>query len=636
MLQAMRASPAAALALACAAAAAQPRLPAPGFPRFFAFRSSEALASSGRVGYDEWHRLFAPFDGIMGKVLDEEVPGRSAALPFFARFAAEHPDKLVLLHANGRSRDPSLPRSGLFAGHWLHYEGCRSQSAIPAAAAGAQTEIRVADPRLFRVSMGRTGDSNEDIAISGLRADGRPDWSRVEQVELLAVDPAARTIRVRRGAFATEPLAFAPGAAHLAAHVAEGPWGRRSRLLWSYNYSPDCPRDSRGRTAADVLVEELAALFGAGGPLERFDGLELDVLMAELGPGRTTGRGIDTDGDGRGDDGRIDGANRFGAGVTAFLARLRQRLGDGRLVMADGMSSAHQRGFGILNGIESEGWPTLTDPAIEDWSGGLNRHLFWASRARAPAFNYINHKFREKDEPVVVPVSTVRLVIAAAALTDSWFTYSDLPGEIGAELPVWDELVKGQEKVPGWLGQPLEPSRRLARETAPLLAAGGIAVDGSARLPLPASRGPDLTVFAALRARAGSEAVLVRVGLLDAAGRRHGPYMSWADSRPFEASFAFRDVAAGKAVLEIETEQDLRIEALTAHEAPDAIVRSFEGGVVLANPARHAVDFDLGGLAPGARLRRLRGTQDPAANDGRRVGPRLTLPGLDAAFLARD
>ena len=149
-------------------------------------------------------------------------------------------------------------------------------------------------------------------------------------------------------------------------------------------------------------------------------------------------------------------------------------------------------------------------------------------------------------------------------------------------------------------------------------------------MQVPLVSGPDLTVFATLRTQAG--VALVRVGLVDAAGRRHGPHMSWADAQHFEASFAFRDVAPGPAALEIEAESDLRVDRLSAHEAPDAIVRSFEGGVVLVNPARHAVDFDLDRLFPGARLRRLRGTQDPAVNDGSRVGQRFTLQGLDAAF----
>jgi hypothetical protein len=53
-----------------------------GYPRFFQFRSSEAYAVSGKHSYTEWNKLFAPFDGIEGKILDEEVPGRSAVLPY--------------------------------------------------------------------------------------------------------------------------------------------------------------------------------------------------------------------------------------------------------------------------------------------------------------------------------------------------------------------------------------------------------------------------------------------------------------------------------------------------------------------------------------------------------------------------
>ncbi len=103
--------------------------------------------------------------------------------------------------------------------------------------------------------------------------------------------------------------------------------------------------------------------------------------------------------------------------------------------------------------------------------------------------------------------------------------------------------------------------------------------------------------------------------------------MSRADGQPFEASFGFRGAAREPG--------NLSVEALSAHEAPDAIARAFEGGVVLANPARHAVDFDVGILFPGARLRRLPGARDLAADDGAAVPRRLTLPQLDAAFLAR-
>ena len=112
--------------------------------------------------------------------------------------------------------------------------------------------------------------------------------------------------------------------------------------------------------------------------------------------------------------------------------------------------------------------------------------------------------------------------------------------------------------------------------------------------------------------------------------------MSWADGAPFERVFAFRGITPGPASLEVEPESALRIDALAAHEAPDAIARAFAGGVILANPAGHAVAFDLGRLYPGSRLRRLRGGQDPVVNDGRSVGTVLTVPALDAAFLSRE
>ena len=62
---------------------------------------------------------------------------------------------------------------------------------------------------------------------------------------------------------------------------------------------PIAPRDAQGRTCADLLVDDLAAWFGAGGKLAAFDGLEFDVLFNE-----THG---DTDGDGELDHGVIGG-----------------------------------------------------------------------------------------------------------------------------------------------------------------------------------------------------------------------------------------------------------------------------------------------------------------------------------------
>ncbi len=446
-----------------------------GYPHAYFFRSSEGLAAGGRISYERWDACFSRLMGIEGKVLDEEVPGRSLRnVQFFTRFKREHPDQLVLLHYNGNARDPRYRTEKYFAGHWLYYNGARIVGDVPAEE--GETEIAVNDPALFRLATGRYRKANEDVGLCMLDADGKPDWQRCEQVQLLDVDAAGKTIRVRRGCFGTKPLAFPAGRSYAAAHMTEGPWGGRSHLMWYYNHSTKCPRDQQGRTCDDVVCDELAAWFSETGELAAFDGLEFDVLHHQAG-GRSPVRGADCDADGRPDFGVFDGVNVYGVGVVEFCRKLREKLGPQRIIQADGTTVRSQRAFRILNGIESEGWPWLGDPEVRDWSGGLNRHLYWRENAHPPVFNYINHKFSaagprpgQRIQPDVPP-GTHRLVLAVATFTDSAVCYSFVPdAEPGELLGIWDELRKGTERQLGWLGRPLGPAVRLARRRPNVLA----------------------------------------------------------------------------------------------------------------------------------------------------------------------
>jgi len=438
-----------------------------GYPRAYFFRAAEGMASNQRVSYQRWEGCFSRLMGIEGKVLDEEVPGRSVRnVEFFTRFKKDHPEQLVLLHYNGNARDPRYQVEKFFAGHWLYFNGAKILRDVPAEA--GETEIHVEDPSLFRVNTGRYRTSNEDIGLCLLDTDGRPDWHHSEQVELIAVDMRRETIRVRRACHGTRARAFPAGGSYAAAHMSEGPWGHRSNLLWHYNYSKRCPLDEDGCTCADVLCRELAGRFLPSGELAAFDGLEFDVLHHRAGrSGRL--RGPDCDADGQGDGGLFDGVNSYGVGVVEFCRKLRQKLGPGKLILADGMSLGNQRAFGILNGIESEGWPSLNDWEIRDWSGGLNRHRFWGQNGHPPVFNYVNHKFVTRgEEPGTVrrpdvPFHVHRLVLAAAVLTDSAVCYSFAPPKEPKELlGIWDELRGGEENRPGWLGRPLGTAVRLA------------------------------------------------------------------------------------------------------------------------------------------------------------------------------
>jgi len=646
-----------------------------GYPRAFFFRAAEGFAANRRIPYARWEATFSRLMGIEGKVLDEEVPGRSVRnVEFFTRFKRAHPDQLVLLHYNGNARDPRYQRGGFFAGHWIYYNGAKVLGDVPAS--DGVTEVRVDRPELFRVNIGRYRSDNDDVGLCELDANGRPDWHRAEQTQLVSVDAGRRVIRLRRGCYGTRPRAFRAGKGCAAAHVTEGPWGRKSHLMWYYNYSTRCPRDAEGLTCGQVHAADLARRFASGGELADFDGVEFDVLHHQRGRPKRS-RGMDCDADGRADNGWLDGVNTYGLGVLEFARALRRLLPE-KLLLADGHGPSHQRAVGLFNGIESEGFPALRDVKIRDFSGGLNRHFFWARSGRPPAFSYVNHKFTEPaGRPGTVrrpetPWSTHRLVFAAAVFTDSAICYSFAPPkEPGELLGVWDELWMGAAKRPGWLGKPLGPAVRLAQARPDLLAGKGLTPRANApfgwqggnvrlqwskgalvaraaqigqrelrfRLTTVPCNGPDLFVSVTLRGEPmdGCPRQMPRLATVGIPPARH---MTWVGTEDFTSTFYFPDVRSKSVDLEfvVEGPEPVTLSRLTAHAHPDAIYREFENGLVLANPSPRPYAFDLARLFPAKRFRRIRASsrQDTATNDGSPVGKTVRLAPKDALFLVRD
>ena len=652
-----------------------------GYPRAFFFRQAEESAASKKADFARWNRQYGALMGIMGKALDEEIVGRSVTTDFFTRFKHAHPSQAVLLHMNGNSRDPRYESRRFFGGHWLYYNGATITADVPSQA--GEMIISVSDPTLFEADGGRRGRGvNDDIGLCVLDANGRPDWRESEHVELIAVDKAAKTIRVRRGLLGAKPRSFSAGRAYAAAHCGQEPGGSiGSRNRWMYNFATTCPRDAQGHNCADVAAAHLGELFGPGGQLAAFDGLEFDTTYnVPHALGKRT-RGADCDADGRRDDGVINGVNVYGAGMIEFCRTLRATLGENKLILADGSfrTEDQQRATGLLNGIESEGWPNLQDKTVTDWSGGLNRQLFWRDYGRAPAFNYINHKFNEpgpgtaQEKRLTVAFNITRLVFAAAVCSDSAITYLLSPDGAGMKSSgVWDELVAGGKNQPGWLGRPLGPVLRLAQR-APDLFGGASATAWQDRLASDdatlAREGRALRVVAR-KDDAKQMSVVVR-GLavigpdlfvkLTARGaplKNHPPemarlihaqlrpidggtapvrFMSWLSARDFTSGFYFNDVKATTVDVEFvfESAEPIWISGLTAHAAPDLVAREFEHGVVVANPSLHPHAFNLAALFPGRSFCRLQATpgQDSATNSGAAVDARLDLAAKDALFL---
>jgi hypothetical protein len=642
-----------------------------GYPRGYFFRIAEDWASNEKIDYAQWERTFNRLLGIEGKTMDEEIPGRGKRdTEFFVRFKQQHPDQLVLVHYNGDARDPGQQENKFFAGHWLYFNGAKITADI--AAENGETEIQVSDASLFRTNMGRYNSSNEDVGLCELDAQGQPNWLASEQVQLVSVDARNRTIRVKRGAYGTPPRAFKSNRAYAAAHCTEGPWSPKANLLWFYNYATTCPRDANGKSCGDVLAQDLAERFQPGSALEPLDGIEFDVLFHSL-TGNPRGRAPDANADGVADVGLVDNVNVYGNGVVEFCRQLRKLMGENRLVMADGWLARNQRAFGILNGIESEGWPSLFDSKIDDWSGGLNRQAFWIANSRAPRFSYINHKFQSGDSDfnghAQFPYATHRLVFAGAAFTDSAICYALVPTADKGELTgIWDELWMGQEQKIGWLGQPLAPAVHLAEKQNDLLArltreelasrfkgAGvNFSLDGDAiktaagnpsvtamqfSVTLPAN-GPDWLIRFSAQAAALANAApeVARLVQMNLPGSDPSP--AWVNQNAF-TYFHYRSDVRGDSVelnFGIEGGAALWLSNISVFAYPDVMYREFENGLVLANPSLRPYAFDLSRLFPSKSWRKFKGSglQDMQMNDGAAVGGMFSLGPRDAIFLVKN
>ncbi len=674
-----------------------------GYPRAMFFRNVERGAAF--LPYETWEKDFSQLMGIEGKALTEEkhlsATWRNAY--YFTRFKKEHSGQMVLLHYNGMGRMPQHKpvNDRFFAGHWLYYEGVRILSDVPADE--RISEIKVSDASQFFMDIGlRVTGFNDEIGLCDLNDDGTPDWHRSEHVKLLDVDYDHNTITVKRACFGTDPLEFKASESYAAVHCVSGPWG--DTQLWAYNLSTTCPTDKDGRTCSDVLSDDLAYRFSVDGELAAFDGLEFDsfnwiprILKNPRGESPRGAGGvnriIDVDADGKGDGGIVDQVQVFGLGVNDFVGLLREKLGENRIIMGDGTHHYTQRAFGLLNGIESEGWPTGADPDFGEWSDGLNRMQFWGANAFPPELSYINFRYWGHVGLDEIGPRQVRMVIAASTLMnciiaqfdpvekfyskvipDRTPAYDELDEYTG--LLIFDELVMGKEKKKGWLGQPVSGTREMAREAPAILQAatepeleelaGRITGPINARveesklvissadpdagnlhfsIPDVAVPGKYLTLFVNASCekmdsypKEIARLFWVEVPEEEGEQKRH---MGWANHKAFESVFCFRNIGAGRVDLHLEMDGtgDLVIHGLEAYTGGDLRCREFENGVVLANPTEEAVVFDLADLFPGHRFRRLQGSpeQDPVTNNGQAVtSSSIAVPGLDALFLVKE
>jgi hypothetical protein len=637
------------------------------YPRAFYFRFPERVDHFDN--YNHWENEFRRLQGICSKALNEELSVLNAGKcrDYFNQFAKDHPEKVVLLHFNGRSRDPRFETEKYFSGHWIYHPGCLLTHNI----SPSTKVIHVENGSLFKINFGLAGLSrNDDIVIVPLDDIGNKLWTQAEHATIISID--GNKLKIDRGRYGSGAGKFEAGKTYVAPHMVEGPWGGdNNHLMWYYNLSTTCPKDEKGNTCSDVLAEEIAGWFSEDGILHGFDGIQFDI--SPWSTRSAFGRYADINGDGVADHGIINGINTFGQGVYAFYEKLRKLLGDQKIIIADGGVDYSQRAVDLLNGMEAEGLCSWDD-VYKEFSKPLSIFSYWRTHVQYPDMSYVTHKDQMEGGYLS---NRERLAMGTAACLElAVNTFKRRPSDEGYFIGLPDELIKGEEKQMNWLGKPTGNLIQMAFLANDILEgksfshfSGSITTEGctafvagtSLLVSSTGGMGPmtvtlkgiripsgDLTISfesMAFDSLPGFKPVIPRQIFVSLPGSESNPHTSnrvlnyTGTVVYYPCAFYFRE--AGDALvdikIEIEGNGQITLKNLMLFNETQAICREFENGAVLVNPSLKPYRFDLEKLFPEKRFKRLTSTSEnqEEVNDGTRVTGTVIVPPIDGLFLIR-
>jgi hypothetical protein len=666
-----------------------------GFPRVVNFRLESRLAPTY---WPANSNFFKTLDGVIMKPLDEELAptfGGGDRDGWLDHFAAANPSKIYLAHFNHYAWQPRLVQEVMpFPGHYFYREATAPTSDIQPTA----TVIPVADlSRILYVSQG-SNIFNPTALIVRTDAAGKRLWEQAEFIKILSVNTNTGTLTVERNfmSWAPSPLPVWPadGRTQIAAAITEFDTDGQGNKL-SINYSTNCPVDAQGRTATDRVIDYLAREFSPTGRVTRAHGIAFDAPYDR--PFSASKFKPDLNNDGSGADDAAENYESYAIGYYTFLQRLRERMGPGFILTADGRDDT-QRAVSLLNGMEAEGFPNkVKDPYLAGWSVGFNQFGYWKrARVQPIEFNYVHLKDTSGVFPVEAdrPKNLTRLALAGAVVLAVPTSAALLPNPTYASFPtnLWDEGTRGVDDAHNWLGAPRGPIVRLATRTPDLFNGGGVTLSTAFINQFNSADATITKVGDALRIRHNGTAqsdneldvnlVINQSVFTGLTGDLLLRFELEADPRPGFAQFGdlprnafvrifnsginttntlaeifayagavpFSEVTAYwrealpltpgqnlRLAFRFEGLGDVRLKNFTLHHAPDALLREFANGVVLCNPSLQPFTFDLATLLPGMRFRRIQGQFDPVVNDGSTVTnlSAVTVPARDALFLVK-
>jgi len=604
-----------------------------GYPKTLLFRNDKTGLNDG---YDYWEKIHFPFNAITKKYLQEEVDMPLVIAEWANKYVEKHPEKLMLIHLNGEGRsvnDEDIHQL-YFPGHWMYEEGSFPVEDIDK----KQKTIVVQNAQLFSEKAyavhGRDVRINKlphDIILVELDENGNRLWNTCEFATIKKVDYGNNRITIQRGKYKTNPRDFKKGSTYIAP-IAGDHWG--GNLMWYYNFSATCPLDENGNSAADVFVNEMKNWFGPRGILKNIDGIGFDVNYFE-----TDHKTWDCNNDGKADRGIIDGKNIWRLGDIDFLKKIRTAFGDEFIITADGWRDEMQRAIGIMNGMETEGLCRWND-GYRQISRTINQHTYWnLYNDTKYKYSYITSKLRNPLDEKIAP-QLHRMGLGLASCLGVSYAYSPtfyIPEAFGGAL-----------KKANWLGEPMGNMKYAVNENDDLRNGAGekfdnnllgqfdftgvdhklesstLYIKGKNKNPYEeiVVHGPevsiasgDLIVFFEAKAIKGftdlknqgqiPRKINVRIeGLPEFPVEPMNTHELYNDLAGFMGTegftpqmFYFRNAGesenALKLIFEAEEQGEFAIRNLKIMNAPCAIVRDFENGVVLVNPSLQPFDFNL-------------------------------------------
>ena len=218
------------------------------FPQVLLFRSDTVLVGCRP---SQQRDVAEFFDGFIPKLLDEERTSLPTTVPsILIKFDIRNPEKLFLLHYNGyevatHGREMYYPQNvdDFCPGHWAFEPGTTLKQDLTA----EQTTFEVEDTlQMSEVGYAWRNDGEvvvypTDMVIVEVDQKGDRLWETAEYITF--AEKAGNQLTVQRGCYGSAARPYKSGRA-VVLPIKGNVWA--DNVVWTYNFSTECPRDSRG------------------------------------------------------------------------------------------------------------------------------------------------------------------------------------------------------------------------------------------------------------------------------------------------------------------------------------------------------------------------------------------------------